>query len=547
MKSMKEATPTISRTDLLIKGLEQQLVVRPQQLGNLVTQFVLEEEENVVDMAKRYDSYITLIKGSGHEFAAHHANRLETVKGGFHKTMRKALERIILAELRKGGGYIERNAIAKQIGNKVSPKAFSDEHGKLVKSNDFSKLSVGLNITEFMRYNNYISMSSGKNGEGHTIVKMEANFTIPKKLKRIAAKVRALSVTDEEVKMHTPEKNGGYGHEVKTMLNSKGFNSVTHQPIQVCEAANILQSVEYTLREEMLNDPILNRYKEHTRWYASEDHGGKFMTGEWAKFSADIQNMNGKVLQFARAFDDRGRLNSLSTYLALHGDSMQKAMFQFANKQVVLTGNLKYLKIAFANEAYTDKCKEQEAIDWFDAQTPEQLDALADDPVEVLNETGHKILQYPYPSLRGILNDYHAACQGKAVGTIISWDATNQGAQIYAILAKDIQTAILANVYDNGERMDAYGILAEHLNRLTGQDPIKGSFNRHNVKPAFMTYLYGAGMKKIITGEEYGKEKPSEKSIFESIERFFPKELGLDTEAKWEVFIEAMKKLVPAA
>lgn len=540
-------TPTTpTQSDLMIKDLENNLVVRPQQLGNLVTQFVLEED--LTDMAKRYDEYVETVLASGHEHAKHHANRMsEATKKTALFTMRKALERVILAELRKGASYIERNAIAKQIGNKVSAKTFKDEHAKYVKANDFSKLSIGLNITEFMRYANYISMSSGKNGEGHTIVKMEANFIIPKKLKRIAAKVRALSCTDEDLKFHTPDVAGGYNHESKTMLNSKGFNSVTRQPEIVCEAINCLQSVEYTLREEMLNDPILNRYKTEPRWFASEDHGGKFMTGEWSKFANDIQSMYGKVVNFARACDDRGRLNSLSTYLALHGDKMQKAMWEFANKQVVTDGNIKYLKIEFANEAFTDKCREQEAIDWFDAQTDEQLDEYADKMVMKPNETGHMVEVYPYPNLRGVLNDYKAAMAGQPVGTIVSWDATNQGAQIYAILAKDIQTALLSNVYDNGERMDAYGILAEHLNRLTGQHHINGTFNRDNVKPAFMTYLYGAGMKKIINGDEYGKETPSDKSVFESLARFFPKELKLDTEAKWNVFIEAMKKLVPAA
>lgn len=512
--------------------LQLKTVVRPVELSDLVRKYVDDSIEGIDMVAKSYEDYCDEVAMDSNEHAQYHANLMSLPAS--HKVIIASLNRLIMAEATKGNNYTDRNAVAKQLGNKLTKgkaSKFFDQDGTWVMHNNHTKLSLGLNITEFLRREGIAHLTSMKSAEGHTIVKIEPGFGIPKFIKIVAAKVRS-HMASTSIIDHTPTSAGGHACDPVTMLNSKGFNTNAYQPQSVCDVANKLQNVEYRLRHDLPADFLIN-YQTNARW---EDDHGNFMIGEWNKFATDIQTLNGDPFKFAQAFDDRGRMYSRATYVALQGDSTQKAMLEFANKHVIANNAaLDYLKVGFCNEAHTDKISTEDAVKWFDSKTDDELDAMADKRAD-----GTPGSQDAYPALRGILNDYRAALAGEAIGTILPWDATNQGAQIYALLARDIPTALMSNVAYRGDREDAYGDLAAILNRLT-QSTI---FNRDNVKFAFMTYLYGAGKSMILHG--YTMYNPGDtKTIEQSIGRFFPTHLTDD--AKWDLFIKAMSELLPAA
>lgn len=513
------------------KFLAKKVVVRPVELSDLIRKYVEDSVEGIEEIAETWDKYVDRVAMDSNDHAQYHANIMSQPNA--IRVIKVALNLIIKAEATKGNTYIDRNAVAKQIGNKLTKgkaKNFYDQDGTYVEHNNHTKLTLGLNVTEFLRREGLIILTSIKSAEGHTIVKLEAGFTIPKSIKIVSAKVRS-HMASQSIIDHTPTSPGGHACDPVTMLNSKGFNTVKTQPQLVCDAMNKLQHVQYKLRDDLPAD-FLDTYQRDARW---EDDNGNFMIGEWNKFITDIQTLNGDPFQFAQAADDRGRLYSRATYVALQGDAYQKSMLKFANEEVVDSQlALDYLKVAFVNEAYTDKIEVEDAIKWFDSKTDAELDELADHRA---TEMGDKDA---YPALRGILNDYRAAKEGKPVGTILPWDATNQAAQVYAILSRDMKTALISNIAYAGEREDAYGELATILNRHLHST----IFNRNNVKYAFMTYLYGAGKSMILHG--YTAFNPGDaKTREQAIGRFFP--FSMDDEEKWDIFVKAMSELLPAA
>lgn len=511
--------------------LSNKLVVRPVELSDLIRKYVEDNVEGIEDIAESWDKYVDRVAMDSNEHAQYHANLMDQPNA--IRVIKVALNLIIKAEATKGNSYIDRNAVAKQIGNKLTKgkaKNFYDQDGTYVVHNNHTKLSLGLNVTEFLRREGLITLTSIKSQEGHTIVKLEAGFAIPKSIKIAAAKVRS-HMASQSIIDHTPEAPGGHSCDPVTMLNSKGFNTVKTQPQKVCDAMNKLQHVAFSLRTDLPKD-FLELYKRDARW---EDDNGNFMMGEWNKFITDIQTLSQEPFHFAQAADDRGRLYSRATYVALQGDAYQKAMLEFANKEVVKDQMaLDYLKVAFCNEAFTDKISVEEAVEWFDSKTPEELDEYANHRAKEMGDHD------AYPALRGILNDYRDALEGKPVGTIVPWDATNQAAQVYAVLSRDMQTALISNIAFAGEREDAYGKLATILNRRLHST----IFDRNNVKYAFMTYLYGAGQSMILNG--YTAFNPGDaKTRDQAIGRFFP--FSMDDAEKWDIFVKSMEELLPAA
>lgn len=512
--------------------LSHKIVIRPVELSDLIRKYVEDSIDGIEDVATTWEKYVDRVAMDSNDHAQYHANLM--TQPNSLKLIKVALSMVIRAEATKGNSYIDRNAVAKQIGNKLTKgkaRFFYDQDGTYVEHNNHTKLSLGLNVTEFLRREGLIALTSIKSKEGHTIVKLEAGFDIPKSIKIAAAKVRS-HMASQSIIDHTPEHPGGYACDPVTMLNSKGFNTVKTQPQLVCDAMNKLQNVEFKLRDDLPSD-FLDKYQTDARW---EDDNGNFMIGEWNKFITDIQTLNGDPFRFAQAADDRGRLYSRATYVALQGDAYQKSMLRFANKEMVENQlALDYLKVAFCNEANTDKIPVEDAIAWFDSKTDEELDELANHRATEMGDSD------AYPALRGILNDYRAALKGEDIGTIVPWDATNQAAQVYAVLSRDMQTALISNIAYAGEREDAYGELATILNRRLHST----IFTRDNVKYAFMTYLYGAGQSMILNGYNDLNGKGDAKTKEQSIGRFFP--YTMDDEEKWTIFVDSMKELLPAA
>jgi len=472
---------------------------------NRVTEQVetLKGFEQIHEKLVEYKSDMKLFKN---KFAGYHYELLTSIRKS--NPIIIAVKQLIQADALKKHSYIDRNVLAKSIGNKLSPKTFIQE-GKQVRANNSSKLSLGLNILKFISKLNFCYAQSFVSTEGHTIVKIVSKIPLATGVKEAAARVRTGRGTVEAQPNHTPETS-------HCMLNSSGFNIVTNQSTEVCEALNIEQRTAFQLR---INVPAVAEYKMNDKWYGDD---GRFMTNEWDKFVADIRYHGQDPIHFGYKLDDRNRMYTSATYITNQGDSVQKAMLQFHNKRIVTPDALKWFKIALANEIYTDKCTFVEALDWFNSKTDAELLALS------VNSSS--------PFAQVAIHEYFDAVAGKPVGTILPFDATNQGAQIYALMGADAVGAVLGNLINTGKRKDAYGDLAAKLNEILKIE----TFNRSNVKKAFMTYLYGSGKKKIMLELEDTKN-----GVTKGILVFFP--VGTEVDSAWELFEEGMSTLFPSA
>lgn len=144
---------------------------------------------------------------------------------------------------------------------------------------------------------------------------------------------------------------------------------------------------------------------------------------------------------------------------------------------------LKYLQIDIANCYGLDKKSYQERIDYVANNSNDKLVAEginADSPYEY----------------RNAVEQLFAHQNGYPVEHITYLDCTNQALQLYAVLTSCKDTAYLCNISSGDELTDAYGVLANAMNELTGLD----IFDRNNCKKALMTTLYGKmdGESEII-------------------------------------------------
>lgn len=144
---------------------------------------------------------------------------------------------------------------------------------------------------------------------------------------------------------------------------------------------------------------------------------------------------------------------------------------------------LKYLQIDIANCYGLDKKSYQERIDYVANNSNDKLvaeGANADSPYEY----------------RNAVEQLFAHKNGYPIEHITYLDCTNQALQLYAVLTSCKDTAYLCNISSGDELTDAYGVLANAMNELSGLD----IFDRNNCKKALMTTLYGKmdGESEII-------------------------------------------------
>jgi len=429
----------------------------------------------------------------------------------------KTLLRAIIKASVTTNSYIDRNVIAWQVGRKLLPKQYKTGTAY---NRAMVTESLGLNLINlaaYMKMHSYKMIHGANNRTISTIVPHTA--LIMPHIVEAYKSVRANSIMITEPKPHTSTKQGGNLTNGRTMLNSSGFNSISTQSDRANEAINQLQSVQYNIRTNLTNE-ILLQYKLHDKWY---DANGVFMANEWNKLLADIQLVQDNPgFYFAMSYDDRGRIYDLSAYIKIQGDKYQKSMLEFANKEVCTDEGLSYLAVAIVNELYNDKISFDDAVDWFNSQSIPSLQAIADEQSN------------PIATL--LILDYIDAINGKPVGVITQWDATNSGLQFYSILAMDRATASLCNIFDTGSIADAYKALADKLNELTDTT----NFNRSNVKKAFMTFLYGSMANNIL----YNLNDPKN-GVTAGIAEFFPSDM--DHKAMWDTFTFAMDSIAPAA
>ena len=167
-----------------------------------------------------------------------------------------------------------------------------------------------------------------------------------------------------------------------------------------------------------------------------------------------------------------------------NNDQTQSRIAELREELGYLTASgLKYLQIDIANCYGLDKKSYQERIDYVANNSNDKLASEginADSPYEY----------------RNAVEQYERACMGYPVEHITYLDCTNQALQLYAVLTSCKDTAYLCNISSGDELTDAYGVLANAMNELTGLD----IFDRNNCKKALMTTLYGKmdGESEII-------------------------------------------------
>ena len=166
-----------------------------------------------------------------------------------------------------------------------------------------------------------------------------------------------------------------------------------------------------------------------------------------------------------------------------NNDKTQARIAELKEELGYLTeSGLRYLKIDIANTFGLDKQSYADRIAFIDG-----IGSRKD---------GTEFADSPY-EYRNAVEQLFAHQNGYPVEHITYLDCTNQALQLYAVLTSCKDTAYLCNISSGDELTDAYGVLANAMNELTGLD----IFDRNNCKKALMTTLYGKmdGESEIIT------------------------------------------------
>ena len=473
-------------------------------------------ETDLTPLVDKFSQYIVDIAATDAKHTEHHVSLLQSVDP--KKAISTGIKSLIKADLLKGTSYLDRNVVANRLGKKLLPKSI--KKGNKTVNIKTVELTLGLNIINALATMNIVSyrMLHHDNNNISSII-INSNL-IDESLKEHALRVRASSFMVAKPMEHTEHKAGGYLTTPQTMLNGSGYNSISTQSDVANLAINHLQDTQYSIRANYSND-LINEYMSQDKWFDSK---GKFMQLEWDKFRFDLSRASkAECIYFPMAYDDRGRMYERSTYIKYQGDKYQKAMLEFRNKEVVTEGGMMNLKIALTNEIYTDKCSFEDALEWFNSQSEDQLSTL------VANSN---------PTAKTMYLDYLDAKAGNPIGTITHWDATNSALQFYSLLGKDEIGAALCNVVNTGSIADAYGKLAEALNTACKVD----TFNRSTVKHAFMIFFYGGMEAQLLDNTETIKD--DSRFAGQTLRSIFPTEYQ---GSAWDIFEGAMLSIAPSA
>lgn len=466
------------------------------------------DETDITVFLDLWHKYIDDINNLDSKHKEFHAMLLKDINP--EKAIRTSIRALVKTSVTTNS-YIDRNVVANTIGKKLLRSLNGSPYNKAT-----TALSLGLNVVNALASMNIVKYKMLHKKHNISALVLNKNL-VPKSVKEKSLDLRASTFMLTEPVPHG-DKPGGYYTMPRTMLNSSGFNTVHVQDAATNIAINKLQAVPYNMRSNYSTE-LINEYSHKDKWFNAQ---GQFMSNEWRKFVDDIKLAKDKDIYFPMSYDDRGRMYETSAYIKYQGDSYQKSMLEFANKETVTEEGMNNLKIALVNEIHSDKIAFEDAIAWYDSKTSEELDLIVSDSND--------------PIAVNLWADIKDAKEGKAIGTITHWDATNSGLQFYSIIGRDKATASLCNVYNTGKIADAYQALADELNSTT----VSTRFNRSNVKKAFMTFLYGAMDSQILFKTEDPKN-----GVTCGIMEFFPDDW--DGDKAWKAFTGAMTKIAPAA
>lgn len=134
---------------------------------------------------------------------------------------------------------------------------------------------------------------------------------------------------------------------------------------------------------------------------------------------------------------------------------------------------LDYMKIDVANCFGLDKETWDHRLTWFEVNK-ENLEELVADASE------------PYLMAKAVLA-YREVQKGNPVSHTMFMDATNSGLQLMACLSGCYETAKRCNLVNTGNREDAYGYVADEMNKLL--EPSE-RVTRADIKQPCMTHYY---------------------------------------------------------
>lgn len=493
----------------------RQTMVENKASMNQIDQFIAVSvnSTDLTPLVDGFNKYVADISVIDSKFTEHHIALLTA--NSAEKSVTVALKALIKADITKSA-YVDRNVVANTIGKKLLPKKAK---AKSAYDRASVALSLGLNIINACASLNLVHYKMITTTEKHNVSTLIVNTNLVEQHIRDwhTKYTRASNFMLIKPIDHTTFTPGGYLTTPRTMLNSSGFSSIKTQDDNTNLAINMLQDTAYAVRAN-LDTKWIEQYRTSDKWFNDR---GQFMTAEWTKFVEDLRlASSADEIYFPMAYDDRGRMYETSAYVKYQGDKYQKSMLEFANKETCTEEGLEMLIVNLVNEIHSDKINFDEALVWFESQSDETIMELASNS----------------PISDAMYMDYISAKAGNAVGTITHWDATNSGLQFYSLLGGDKLAASLCNVYNTGTIADAYKALADALNTATGTE----TFNRSNVKNAFMTYLYGSMAKNTLY-----KISDPKNGVTAGIAEFFPADWSEDK--MWNTFEGSMLTIAPAA
>lgn len=140
---------------------------------------------------------------------------------------------------------------------------------------------------------------------------------------------------------------------------------------------------------------------------------------------------------------------------------------------------MQYLAIDIANHYGLDKLNYEDRIQW----VKDNLDTL-----ETLQNQAEEPLLY-YKAVKALRD----SMQGKPTGHTVALDAVCSGLQIMSAIMGCKDGAMLTGLIDPNNRVDAYTLITEHMNKLIQQDGLEEvTVSRKQAKEAIMTALYGS-------------------------------------------------------
>lgn len=175
------------------------------------------------------------------------------------------------------------------------------------------------------------------------------------------------------------------------------------------------------------------------------------------------------ALYFPANVDWRGRVYPMCSGLTTQGVCLQKALIKFnKGKPIGSTKALYWLMVHTANSFGMDKASWQDRLEWTLANK-EMIQRIAANPVENLEDWKHTDAPWLFLAACEQMQKYYDHGLDAVVDIPIPMDGTCNGAQHYALMSRDKQSAYQVNVAPNGTQ----GLL-ERIKKLreTNKTPV---------------------------------------------------------------------------